>query len=94
MTEIRRMAHGEVRVERRSLAPSRRAAPAVDPRPPAIDAAERLEELCGRVRRLMVYDREPHRFHEEKDAVCKDLARLASELRRRDGGARQCGSRR
>jgi hypothetical protein len=58
------------------------------------DLADRLEAIVGRARRLMVYDRQPHRFHEEKDGVCRDLMQIAHELRaaRRPGG--QCGRRR
>lgn len=43
---------------------------------------ERLRQLAQVVRQLMPERRRPERFYEEKDAVERELRRLAAELER------------
>jgi len=50
-----------------------------------VDDAAALEELSRRVNRLALLSRYPERFHEERDAIARELARIAGRLRRGPG---------
>jgi hypothetical protein len=45
-------------------------------------AAERLDELARRVRRLSPDRRDPERYHLDKSEIERDLRRLAREVRK------------
>lgn len=45
-----------------------------------VELAAELRAVASRVRRLMVYDRYPERFHEDKDSIAHDIVALAERL--------------
>lgn len=46
------------------------------------EARDRLRELAGRVRRLAPANhRNPHKFHEERSEIARDIERLAGQLK-------------
>lgn len=43
-------------------------------------AADQIEDLVHRIRRLCPDHRDPHRFHEEKSEIAHELAQLAQRV--------------